>query len=317
MNQKTSKLTVLAVDDTPANIDVVKGILASNYLVQAAINGKMALKIIEKKKPDLILLDIMMPDMDGYEVCRRLKENQETRDIPIIFLTAKSEISDETKGLELGAVDYITKPISPSILKVRVKTHLKLKSSHDLLLKQQVEIQQTHKQIRDSIEYAALIQGALIPDNSVLRRYFKDFFAIWHPKDVVGGDIYLVEELSQDEVVIMVIDCTGHGVPGAFVTMLVKAIERQLTAKLQQKKIVSPANMLKVFNKSIKHLLQQEEVDSISNAGFDGGILYYNKREQIVRFAGAETPLFIIQNGEVKIIKGNRHSVSLRQHSVT
>jgi putative two-component system response regulator len=139
MSQTTSKLTILAIDDTPANIDVVKGVLASNYLVQAAVNGKMALKIIEKKRPDLILLDIMMPEMDGYEVCRRLKENEETRDIPIIFLTAKAEVSDETKGLELGAVDYITKPISPGILKERVKNHLELKSARDYL-KQQNEI---------------------------------------------------------------------------------------------------------------------------------------------------------------------------------
>jgi len=136
MSKDTSRLTILAVDDTPANIDVVKGVLSDRYFVQAAINGQMALKIIEKNKPDLILLDIMMPDMDGYEVCQKLKADVATRDIPIIFLTAKAEVEDETRGLELGAVDYITKPISPSILTERVKTHLELKSARDFLKRQ-------------------------------------------------------------------------------------------------------------------------------------------------------------------------------------
>ena len=130
------KKTILAVDDTLANIDVVKGVLSQDYLVQAALNGKVALKIIEKQKPDLILLDIMMPDMDGYEVCRVLKSKEETKNIPIIFLTAKAQVDDETKGLSLGAIDYITKPISPPILKERVKNHLLLQASKELLLKQ-------------------------------------------------------------------------------------------------------------------------------------------------------------------------------------
>ena len=128
-----SKLTILAVDDTPANIDVVKGILSEIYIVQAAVNGKMALKIIEQKKPDLILLDIMMPGMDGYEVCEHLKADKATCDIPIIFLTAKTDIADEIKGFKLGAVDYIAKPISPPILKERVKIHLELKLARDYL----------------------------------------------------------------------------------------------------------------------------------------------------------------------------------------
>ena len=136
MNQETPKMTVLAVDDTPTNIDVVKGVLSQDYFVPAAVNGKAALKFLEKKKPDLILLDIMMPEMDGYEVCRRIKENPATDDIPIIFLTAKTEVEDETKGLSMGAVDYITKPISPPILQARVKNHLELKVARDSLKRQ-------------------------------------------------------------------------------------------------------------------------------------------------------------------------------------
>ncbi|MBF0445419.1 MAG: two-component system response regulator [Magnetococcales bacterium] len=140
--QDIAKKTILAIDDTPANIDVVKGVLSKYYIVQAAINGKMALHIIKKKKPDLILLDIMMPEMDGYEVCQTIKSDVNLKDIPIIFLTAKVEIDDETMGFNMGAVDYITKPISPPILLARIKTHLELKSAKDSLLRQNEQLEE-------------------------------------------------------------------------------------------------------------------------------------------------------------------------------
>ncbi|MFT4928366.1 MAG: putative two-component system response regulator [Phenylobacterium sp.] len=136
MPDNLTKSTILAVDDTPENLDVLKGVLVPKYSVKGAINGPMALKIAEKQQPDLILLDIMMPGMDGYEVCRRLKANPLTADIPVIFITAKSTVEDEKKGFEIGAVDYITKPISPPIVQERVKIHLTLKQAQDYLKKQ-------------------------------------------------------------------------------------------------------------------------------------------------------------------------------------
>jgi putative two-component system response regulator len=136
MFKQNQKKTILAVDDTPTNINVVNEVLSAHYFVQAAVSGKMAIKIIEQKKPDLILLDIMMPEMDGYEVCQHIKNDAELTDIPIIFLTAKTSEEDETKGLSLGAVDYITKPISPPILLERIKNHLELKASRDFVKRQ-------------------------------------------------------------------------------------------------------------------------------------------------------------------------------------
>ena len=164
MNEEQKKI-ILTVDDTIINIDVVKGILAKDYLVQAATSGKMALKIIEKQKPDLVLLDIMMPEMDGYEVCKILKSQQSTKNIPIIFLTAKSEESDEAKGLALGAVDYITKPISPPILKERVKNHLILQASKKLLEEQnqvlEEKVVQRTLQLSELQDVAMVAMGAL------------------------------------------------------------------------------------------------------------------------------------------------------------
>jgi putative two-component system response regulator len=128
------KPIVLVVDDTPANLALVSSLLKDLYMVKVANRGARALQVAASKPvPDLILLDIMMPEMDGYEVIVKLKENPETADIPVIFLTAKAEVEDEQKGFELGAIDYITKPISPPIVLARVKTHLTLKSVRDFL----------------------------------------------------------------------------------------------------------------------------------------------------------------------------------------
>ncbi len=124
------RFRVLVVDDTAENVDVLAGILTEHFRVSVALDGAKALKIVRSDTPpDLILLDVMMPEMDGYEVCRRIRENPDTRDIPVIFVTAKAEVEDETRGFELGAVDYITKPVSPPVVLARVRTHLLLRES--------------------------------------------------------------------------------------------------------------------------------------------------------------------------------------------
>jgi putative two-component system response regulator len=129
-----SKQTVLIVDDAPENISLMSSLLKDLYRTKIATNGEKALKIASiDPPPDLILLDIEMPVIDGYEVCRRLKTDPAAKEIPVIFLTGKTGLEDERKGLELGAVDYITKPISPPIVMARVKTHLQLKSARDFL----------------------------------------------------------------------------------------------------------------------------------------------------------------------------------------
>ncbi len=125
--------SVLIVDDTIENIDVLEAILTDDYKIQAATRGKVALRIAQKSQPDIILLDIMMPEMDGYEVCKKLKDNPLTSHIPVIFVTAMNEEKDEAKGFNVGAIDYITKPVSPIIVKARLRTHLALSNQqHEL-----------------------------------------------------------------------------------------------------------------------------------------------------------------------------------------
>ena len=129
-----TKATILVVDDAPENIDILRGLLKDEYKIKIAINGEKALKVARSTPtPDLILLDVMMPVMDGYEVCRQLKQDVATTSIPVIFVTAKGQTDDEALGFDLGAVDYITKPISPPVVKRRVQTHLALHNEKRLL----------------------------------------------------------------------------------------------------------------------------------------------------------------------------------------
>ncbi|WOH38099.1 hybrid sensor histidine kinase/response regulator [Thalassotalea fonticola] len=150
--EPSKKNTILVVDDEPGNIDLASALLKDKYKVKAATNGKIALKIaLADPNIDLILLDIMMPEMDGYDVCKEIKNNDATKNIPVIFLTAKAEVADVTRGFTLGAVDYITKPLQPEILKARVNTHVTLHESQ-IALENQVDTLIENAKLREDIE---------------------------------------------------------------------------------------------------------------------------------------------------------------------
>lgn len=153
------KDTILIVDDTPENIDVLRNLLGDNYRIKAALNGEKALSMIGNSLPDLILLDIMMPNMSGYEVCSILKKNHITANIPVIFVTAKSQEEDETKGFELGAVDYITKPFFPAVVHQRVQTQLELykyrQKLEELVNEKTKQLKETQNQIIATLGTAA------------------------------------------------------------------------------------------------------------------------------------------------------------------
>ena len=133
MEMPHTPATVLVVDDAPSNLTILTESLRSEFDVRIATSGAEALRLVCEVPPDLILLDILMPEMDGYEVCRRLKATPSTRHIPVIFLTAKGDVADETLGLAIGAVDYIVKPVSIPIVQARVRTHVELKRRGDIL----------------------------------------------------------------------------------------------------------------------------------------------------------------------------------------
>jgi len=175
------------------------------------------------------------------------------------------------------------------------------------------ELEKINKHTQDSIEYASLIQKAILPDTQVLESFCKDYFIYWEPKDIVGGDIYLFNKIDEDSMLLMLIDGEGHGVSGAFLTMLVKAIEEQIFAKIKAKKLQpNPALILEYFNVSIKQMLHKNK-DTQSNSGFDGGILYYNKKTHLCRYAGAKTPLYMIKDNTVTQIQSDKKSVGYKR----
>ncbi len=153
MNQAVKKASILIVDDAPENLDILKRALMDEHMVRPAINGSLALRLAAMEPPpDLILLDIMMPEMDGYEVCRQLKRDIRTQDIPVIFVTAKSDSADELAGLQMGAVDYITKPISPYIVQARVRTHLALRHFNRDMEEKNRRLYEINERLNDSME---------------------------------------------------------------------------------------------------------------------------------------------------------------------
>jgi serine phosphatase RsbU (regulator of sigma subunit) len=206
---------ILVVDDTPLNISVITGALKDTYRTKVATNGAKALTIAAaSEKPDLILLDVIMPEMDGYEVCRRLKADPATREIPVIFLTAQTEAEDETRGFEVGAVDYVHKPFSPAVMKARVQTHLALRETRAKLAQQLAAIQK-------ELETARLIQQSILPE-AAPQIDGLDIAARYLPMTSVAGDFYDFVVMDNKRVGILVADVSGHGMPAALIASMLK-----------------------------------------------------------------------------------------------
>jgi sigma-B regulation protein RsbU (phosphoserine phosphatase) len=237
---------ILIVDDERLNINVLNELLKSNYKIMAAINGEQALKAASSKNPpDLILLDIMMPEMDGYEVCKRLKADDQTKDIPIIFVTAMGQESDETKGLELGAADYLTKPISPAIVEARVQTQIKLQRGRkDLQLA--YELIEAHKtRMEKELNVARDIQLSMLPKTFPEHNDFT-LHAIMNAALEVGGDFYDYFFIDEDNLCLCVGDVSGKGVPAALFMAITKSMIKSRAAD-----DLSTANIMTHVNREI------------------------------------------------------------------
>jgi len=175
MTAQQEKFRLLFVDDVPANIRILVEMLRLEYDVIFADNGPAALKLAaEDPQPDLILLDIMMPKMDGYEVCMKLKENEATSEIPVMFITALVDEEDEAMGLSLGAVDYIRKPFNMAIVKSRIKTHLDLKQHRDELLRRTEELTALNAQLEKEIQERKKTEAMVQEHLGYLQQLIKD-----------------------------------------------------------------------------------------------------------------------------------------------
>ena len=234
---------ILVVDDEPLNINILLELLKGEYKMMAAKNGLQALKAARSSnKPDLILLDIMMPEMDGYEVCKTLKEDEATKDIPIIFVSAMNEDANETKGFELGAIDYITKPISPTILKARVQTHLSLVTQANELKEAHKLIKIQQQRMQDELNVARDIQLSMVP-KEFPQLDAVNIFAILEPAREIGGDLYDVFMIDDKSLCLCVGDVSGKGDPAAlFMAMAKTLIKSYANSDLSTASIVTRVN---------------------------------------------------------------------------
>jgi sigma-B regulation protein RsbU (phosphoserine phosphatase) len=230
-----SDCRILIVDDAKANLDILVEGLKADHKLSLAMNGEMALQIAARTPPDLVLLDIMMPGMDGYEVCRRLREMPETADVPIMFLSSLEEVQNKTRGFEAGANDYLTKPFEMLEVKARVRSLLKAKAYSDAV----------KEQIASELRVAREIQMGMLPhDFSALEKaYGVEFGAVLEPAREVGGDLYGVCAAAKDRLVVFLGDVSGKGIPASM--FMVRAIS---LARLLARDIVEPELILARLN---------------------------------------------------------------------
>lgn len=277
MDQNTQNKTVLLVDDAPSNIQTANAILKDTYKIRIATHGAKALELAKLAPyPDLILLDVVMPGMDGYEVCARLKADPETRDIPVIFLTGQTEIEDETRGFDVGAVDYIHKPFSPAVVKARVQTHLVLRGIRQQLGQQLLAIQK-------ELETARQIQQSILPE-SVPQMVGLDIAARYLPMTAVAGDFYDFIVVDSKHVGIMVADVSGHGMPAALIASMLK-----IALAAQADNAAHPAKVMQGLNRALCGKFQHHYVTA--------AYAFIDMEKRILTYAGAGHPPLLLWRG--------------------
>jgi sigma-B regulation protein RsbU (phosphoserine phosphatase) len=226
---------ILIVDDAKANLDILVEGLKADHKLSLALDGEMALRIAARTPPDLVLLDIMLPGLDGYEVCRRLREMPETADVPVMFLSSLEEVRDKTRGFEAGGNDYLTKPFEMLEVKARVRSLLKAKAYSDAV----------KEQIASELRVAREIQMGMLPRDftAVERAYQVNLGAMLEPAREVGGDLYGLCAAAPDRLVVFQGDVSGKGIPASM--FMVRAISLAL---LLAREIREPERILARLN---------------------------------------------------------------------
>jgi len=230
-----SECRVLIVDDAKANLDILVEGLKADHKLSLALNGEKALEIAARTPPDLVLLDIVMPGMDGYDVCRRLRQMPETAEVPIMFLSSLEEVQNKTRGFEMGANDYLTKPFEMLEVKARVRSLLKAKAYSDAV----------KEQIASELRVAREIQMGMLPHDftAMETAYAVEFGAVLEPAREVGGDLYGVCAAARERLVVFLGDVSGKGIPASL--FMVRAIS---LARLLSRDIAEPERILARLN---------------------------------------------------------------------
>jgi len=261
---------ILIVDDTPLNIGVISGALKDSYKTKVATSGEKALALASAEvKPDLILLDIIMPGMDGYEVCSRLKADAATSEIPVIFLTGQTSAEDETRGFEVGAVDYVHKPFSPAVVKARVRSHILLREARAQLAEQLLAL-------NNELEMARQIQLSILP-HSIPQLSGLEIAARFLPMTSVAGDFYDFIQIDDKHLGILIADVSGHGLPSALIASML-----QVALTGQSGHASEPARVLAGLNRALCGKFTHNFVTA--------AYVYVDVEKNLMRYAGAGHP---------------------------
>jgi phosphoserine phosphatase RsbU/P len=229
---------VLIVDDVKANVDILVHALRDEYKLSVAMDGATALRNTEKSPPDLVLLDIVMPGLDGYEVCRKLREREATREIPVMFLSSLEDVQNKAKGFEVGGNDYLTKPFEVLEVKARVRSLLKAKAYADAV----------REAMARDLRIAREIQMGILPADpaAVTKGTGLSVHAVIEPAREVGGDLYEVLRVSDDRIVVALGDVSGKGIPAALFMAVVVTVLRTLA-----RQVAEPDEILRRLNDAL------------------------------------------------------------------
>ena len=221
-----SESRVLIVDDVKSNVDILVQALRDEYKLSVALDGAAALRSVEKSPPDLVLLDIVMPDLDGYEVCRRLRSQESTRELPVMFLSSLEDVTNKTQGFEAGGNDYLTKPFEMLEVKARVRSLLKAKAYADAI----------REAMARDLRIAREIQMGILPADlsSATKGTGLGVHAVIEPAREVGGDLYEVLRGSDDRVVVALGDVSGKGIPAALFMAVAVTVLRTLARQIEE-----------------------------------------------------------------------------------
>lgn len=245
---KPMKEKILVINDEKTIRDLTQYILQKKgYETIEASNGLAGIEQAIEKKPDLILLDIIMAEMDGYETCQKLKSDHETKDIPVLFFSSLTSPKDKIKGLELGAVDFINNVADQGELIARVQTHLKIQSLARSLKNSNAELTLKQKSLDDDLHAAAMIQQSFLPSSNLRISNFQ-LASLWLPGNLLGGDIFnIIQHEDQGKIIFYMVDVSGHDVPSALVTISISQFLHQKNTSSAS--LLSPMQMMLELDK--------------------------------------------------------------------
>ena len=253
--------TILIVDDNPANLSVLTDYLEDNgFEIMAARDGKTGLEMAHLAQPDIILLDVMMPGIDGFETCRRFKASDTTKEIPVIFMTALTSLEDKVKGFEVGGVDYITKPIQQEEVLARIATHLRIRELTQKLQRKTQEVIALNERLTEDnfrmsaeLDVTRRLQQMVLPKEQELKQITElDIASFMEPADEVGGDYYDVLQ-HNGSIKIGIGDVTGHGLESGVLMLMVQTAVRTLL----NNNVTDPENFLNVINRTVYDNMQR------------------------------------------------------------